>query len=29
MTIAEMARLHSRTRGGITARLKKHGLLEA
>ncbi len=28
MTIAEMARLHSRTGGGITARLKKHGLIQ-
>ena len=28
MTMAEMARRHSRTRGGIKARLKKHGLIE-
>ena len=28
MTMAEMARQHSRTRGGIEARLKKHGLIE-
>ena len=28
MTMAEMARQHSRTRGGIKARLKKHGLIE-
>ena len=29
MTMAEMARRHSRTRGGIIARLKKQGLIEA
>ena len=28
MKLAEIARLHNRTRGGIRARLKKHGLIE-
>ena len=28
MSIAEIAKLHSRTAGGIRARLKKHGLIE-
>lgn len=28
MSISEIARLHSRTEGGIRARLKKHGLIE-
>ena len=28
MSISEIAKLHSRTRGGIRARLKKHGLIE-
>lgn len=28
MKISEIAKLHSRTRGAITARLKKHGLIE-
>ena len=28
MSIAEIAKMHSRTAGGIRARLKKHGLIE-